>query len=97
MVAGQPRIAIRVDAHCHVILANQALNLGVAVRALVHHMTPVAPHRVQVEQDKSVFFGRLREQPVVPSALPYEGYRSVCGARDQGRAQCKDRADRWQT
>ena len=68
VAAGQIRIGVLVDAHRQVFLRQQRLHLGVGVGGLFHHVAPVAPHRLEIEDDEALLGGGAGEQIVVPVA-----------------------------
>ena len=84
VAAGEIRIGVLVDAHRQIFLREQRLHLGVGVGGLFHHVAPVAPHRLEIEDDEALLGGRAREQVVVPVA-PFQ----VVGERRRRRERGK--------
>ena len=68
IAAGEIGIGVLIGPHRQVFFCEQRLHVGIGVGRLLHHVAPVAPHRLEIEDDEALLGGCAREQLVVPLA-----------------------------
>ena len=82
VAARKRRVRILVDADRQVACPDECDDPPVGVGLIVHDVTPVTPHGVQVEQHEAMLAGGLLEEPLVPLPLPHNVRRRVGGAHE---------------
>ena len=73
VAAGQVGMRILIDADGDVAGLNQRDDAGITVGLYIHHMAPVTPDRLQIEQHEFVLALRFRKSRVAPR-LPLDGF-----------------------
>ena len=88
VAARQIGIGVLVDANRQIFRGQQILNLGVRIGGLFHHVAPVAPHRLEIEDHEALFGRGAGEQIVVPAAPfgPSAAERGRCRKGGNGKA-----------
>ena len=66
VAAGKIGVAVLINLDGDITLAHQFCHIGIGVGLFVHHMTPVAPNRLHVENNELVFPLRSLEHAVRP-------------------------------
>ncbi len=79
---GERGVGVLIDARREVVRPHESDDLGVRVGGRVHDVAPVAPHRLEVEQDEALLAPRLLEEGRRPCA-PLDRLREHCDGEER--------------